>query len=319
MSSLSGSAAAWSILCIIGTIQGITEFLPISSSAHLVFSQYLLGVSAPGLSIEVFAHLGTLCAVLLVFRRDVSGLLKGFCYLVGVRRPTRGDAASLTANESYARLLILIVAGSVPAAVFGFAFSDSIAAAFESVVWPSTFLVVNGLLLLSGQWALGNRDFLPRGFRRKEIQEIAIADAILVGVAQAAAIFPGISRSGATVSAGIWRGIDRRAAASFSFLLSIPAVLGAAVFDILELSSRSLSGAVGTEADMPAGVGPTGVAIGGLPVEMLVLVAFVSFVTGALSILFFLRLLDKGKLWGFAVYCLLLGSAVLAFSKGLGF
>lgn len=335
MDIASETAATWFTLCVIGIIQGLTEFLPISSSAHLVFSQYFLGVKVPGLSIEIFAHLGTLCAVILVFRHDVLGLLKGFYRLIGIRPSTRKGLKgsmekSLTAwvaNDSYARLFVLIVIGSIPAALFGFVLSDVVATVFESIVWPAIFLIVNGLVLLSAQWVLANRRVSASGLPRKAIWQIGVADAAFVGIAQALAVFPGISRSGATVTAGIWRGIDGRAAASFSFLLSIPAVLGAAFFDMWRLLSHSLPGATGQAMSTlrltglvgVAGEGLiTGLAIGGVPIEMLGVVALASFVTGALSILYFLRSLQRGELRGFAVYCLILGSLVLGVSKGLG-
>ncbi|HHY37556.1 MAG TPA: undecaprenyl-diphosphate phosphatase [Clostridia bacterium] len=332
MDIASEAAATWFALCVIGIVQGLTEFLPISSSAHLVFSQHFLGVRVPGLSIEVFAHLGTLCAVLLVFRHDVFGLLKGFCRLIGIRpKAKKGStgkgATAWVASESYARLFVLIVIGSIPAGFFGFVFSDLVTAVFESIVWPAIFLIINGLILLSAQWALGKRRVSDPGSPRKGIWQIGVTDALIVGIAQAVAVFPGISRSGATVAAGIWRGIDRRAAASFSFLLSIPAVLGAALFDTLHLMSRSLPEATGQAVSVlrltglagAAGEGLTaGLAIGGMPMEMLGLVALASFVTGALSIIFFFRSLDRGGLRGFAVYCLILGSLVLGLSKGLG-
>lgn len=314
----------WLKLGIIGIVQGITEFLPISSSAHLVFFQRLLGVKMPGLSIEIFAHLGTLGAILLVFRDDVYGLVKGVLNLPSFLKGAHSRVGPARNPENaYSRLALLIVLGSVPAAVFGLLFSESIVRAFESVWWAAAFLIINGFILLGGQRALEKSESHVAKAKRKKgvagvhespagFDRIGFDDSLLIGLAQGFAILPGISRSGATICAGLRRGIESRVAASFSFLLSIPAIVGAVLFDILDLSKRT--GAM-TGLD---GSSLSGLYIGGIPFEMLTVVAFTSFVAGYLSIHFLLRLLDKGKLRGFAVYCFLVGALALCLIGGLG-
>lgn len=199
---------------VLGIVQGATEFLPVSSSGHLVLTQELMGLSLPGVVFEVAVHLATLLSILLVYRERVAKLLSGI-----VRRERESLA--------YAGQIVL---ATVPAAVIGLLFKDRIEAIFESPVVTGVALIVTGFLLWSTRAAL-KRD--PEGLPTFRI-------ALLMGFAQAFALVPGISRSGSTVVAALWLGVSGREAAAFSFLMAIPAISGAAVLQIPDLQGSTL-------------------------------------------------------------------------------
>ena len=198
---------------ILGLIQGITEFLPVSSSGHLVLAQRLLGLREPALTFDIALHLGTLVAVLLFFRRDIAGMVQG---ILG-RGPER---------TSYTWLLVLIILGSVPTAVVGLLFKDSFEAMFASVTAVGVSLLITAALLLAAGLA---------GRPRRGLEETRSWHALLIGLAQGLAITPGISRSGSTISTALLLGLERELAVRFSFLLSIPAILGAVALQALDL------------------------------------------------------------------------------------
>lgn len=201
---------------LLGLIQGLTEFLPVSSSGHLVLAPWWLGWEHPGLTFDALLHLGTLLAVLIYFWRDWQQMLAAAWRWLRGQRQQPGQE----------RLLLALVVGSIPAAVIGYSFEDFFAALFETPMAAAGFLLVTGLLLfLAERWRRGG---LP-------LERVRLSDALVIGLAQALAIAPGISRSGATMAAGLWRGLDRPAAARFSFLLGTPAFLGAGLFKLLDL------------------------------------------------------------------------------------
>lgn len=246
---------------LLGLLQGLTEFLPVSSSGHLVLAQIALGVDAPGLALEAAAHLGTVLSLLLYFRRDLGRLAAGFIRPGGERG-----------------YLGRVALGTVPVAVGGLLARGAIERAFGA---PS---LVGGMLLLTAlALAFGDRR-AGRALRER----VRASDAVVVGLAQAAALLPGISRSGVTVATGIGRGLAPGAAARFSFLLAIPAITGAGLFGLL--------GAVGQPS-----VGWIGLAVA----------AGCAFASGLAAIHLFLRILRVGILWPFAVYCAAAGLAVL--------
>ncbi|MGD8398871.1 MAG: undecaprenyl-diphosphatase UppP [Anaerolineae bacterium] len=252
---------------ILGIVQGATEFVPVSSSGHLVLVPWFLGWESPGLVFDTMLHMGTLLAVLAYFWRDwwrlISAWLRGL-----VRRDW---------SDPDARLAWLLLAGTVPAAVIGFLFEDFFESLFAAPAWVSFFLLVTAALLAASEWL---------GRRAREIDGLRWPDAVVIGLGQAAAIAPGISRSGATIAAGLGRGLARAAAARFSFLLATPIILGAGVFKMTDLLA----------APDPLAQAP-------------VLVA--GFVAAAISgyacIWGLLRYLQRGRLYPFAVYCTVLG------------
>jgi len=258
----------------LGFLQGATEFLPISSSGHLVLVPWWLGWGAPPLLFDVTVHMGTLVAVLMYFWRDWLALFRAG---LGALR----NRSFLQDPE--ARLLWLIVLGTLPAALAGALLESVFEQAFASPLTVSLFLLVTaGLLVWSERVYTAERT----------LRELAWRDALAVGLAQAFAIFPGISRSGSTIAMGMARGLSRPQAARFSFLLATPIILGAGAKQTLDVLSGAETLA---RADMtPLAVGF--VAAAG---------------TGFVCIWFLMRLLQRWRLYGFAAYCAALGTLSL--------
>ncbi|KPJ60445.1 MAG: hypothetical protein AMJ46_06820 [Latescibacteria bacterium DG_63] len=193
---------------LLGLLQGVTEFLPISSSGHLVILKSLLNVRYPGISFEVFVHVATLLAILYVFRARVASITRA------ILRP-RAPAAKENLN-----LLYLILLANLPSAVVGLTLRQKVEQMFER---PD---VVGIALLLTGFYVFATR------FARGTDRELRVLDALLIGVAQAAALLPGVSRSGATISTALVLGLGREKSAEFCFLVAVPAILGAAVLEM---------------------------------------------------------------------------------------
>lgn len=221
---------------LMGTIQAITEFLPVSSSGHLVLAKNFLGLQEVGITMEVVTHLATALAVMVFLRRRIVGILAAV-----VRRVRPGDEPDESASRNF-RLFVFVILGSIPAAVVGLLIRDRVEGLFEDVTTTAVMLVVTGLFVfLTGRFSRGSG---PLGRGR----------ALLVGVAQAFAIIPGLSRSGLTVGTGLASGVARKEAFEFSLLLSLPAILGAS---LLELVGGRLGGdpVVILAAAVPAFVG----------------------------------------------------------------
>lgn len=260
----------WLEILLLAVVQGLTEFLPVSSSGHLVIVDALLfGDSDPAdhsrLAVTVLLHAGTLLSVLLVYRRQVAALL-------GQDR----------------RVIGLLAVGTLPAAVVGLTISLAAPGLVESPLLAGCMLLVTAGLL----WWGGTR---PPG--QIDYREMRHWQALVIGLVQAAAVLPGLSRSGSTIVAGLGVGLKREAAATFSFLLSIPVIAGAVLLHSIQLASDP-STAV-EPAAMLAGVA-------------------VSFGVGVAALCWLLRWLNRGRLWYFAVWCLLAGVAVLAWQLELG-
>ncbi len=252
---------------ILGLVQGATEFIPVSSSGHLVLVPWLLGWDSPGLVFDTVVHWGTLVAVLAYFWRDWLALI-----LAWVRGLLRWDW-----RDPLARLAWLIILGSVPAAVIGFLLEDFFESLFSEPVWVSFFLLVTaGLLALSEQL----------GKRSRAMDDLRWHDALLIGLGQAAAIAPGISRSGATMATGLFRGLQRPDAARFSFLLATPIIFGAGLFQLLDLFT------------VPDPLSHVPVLLAGFLTAAIV---------GYLCIWGLLRYLQRGSLYPFAIYCAFVG------------
>lgn len=202
---------------ILGIVQGATEFIPVSSSGHLVLVPWLLGWNSPGLAFDTMLHWGTLLAVAGYFRRDLVDL---------VTAAIRGLAARDPFGTYEARLAWLLAVATIPAAVIGFVFESQFEALFQTPTLVSIFLLVTGLLL----WFSENI-----GRRIRDLSSINAPDALTIGLAQALAITPGISRSGSTMAVALLRGLDRPAAARFSFLMMVPIVFGAGLVQLKDL------------------------------------------------------------------------------------
>ena len=218
---------------LLGIVQGITEFLPISSDGHLAIVQhYLPDFSQPGLLFDVLLHVGTLGAMLLYFQRDVVRLLTA---------PFRGD------HEAHRdrRLLGLIVAASVPTAIIGLTLKSAVERWMENMLVVALMLILTGILLFVGER-------YRRGGRRSE-SALTVTDAVLTGIAQGLAVLPGLSRSGSTIATLLFRGVDGETAARFSFLMAMPAIAGAALLSFKD------SGAL-PAGEIPVYLAGTGVA-----------------------------------------------------------
>ncbi len=264
---------------LLGVIQGLTEFLPVSSSGHLVLFSQLMEVENPALVFEIVVHVGTLLAVLAVFWRDVLLLLRSFLTLV--RHP--GRARELVRTDSGCNLLLNMVLATVPVVILALTFKEQIERVFQSSLFVGLMLIVTGTILFVSERI---------GSKNRDLEQLSPIDAGLIGVGQAIAILPGISRSGTTIAVALARGLNRHSAARFSFLLSIPAILGAFVFSLDEL------------------IHP-GVALRGGPL-LAGLVA--SAVTGYLTIRLLLNLIKRGKLVWFSYYTWFVGTVVVVLS-----
>jgi len=255
----------------LGIVQGLTEFLPISSSGHLVFFQSLFGMKEPQLFFDVMVHLGTLLAVVIYFRRDISGILHGLTsWVTGERK-----------NKEEIKLFFLIIIASIPTGLMGFLGKDWFESLFSK---PS---IAGGMLLMTGSFL-----WLTRWVKREGrfLQRMKWVDAILIGVAQGIAIIPGISRSGATISMGLFCGLNRELAGRFSFLLSIPAILGATLLEMRKFQAVS-------------------------EISLSLIGMVVAFGVGFLSLTLLMRIIKTGNLSNFSYYCWAIGLLMLFLTK----
>jgi undecaprenyl-diphosphatase len=301
---------------ILGVVQGLTEFFPVSSSGHLVIGQALLGLEIPGILFDVLVHVGTLVSVVVVYRDRLLKLFRGALGL---------------SDESAWPYLLKIGLATLPAVVVGLTLKDFFEARFADPIFAGTMILVTGCLVWSSRWAIGIRKIGPL-----EILPLAVAaiisllagtivpflgvaalqlvlmaasrltapkerhmeptwvGALLMGIGQALAIFPGISRSGTTVLTGLWRRIDPVAAAEFSFLMSIPAILGAAVLQVPAALREPLP--VSTQA--------------------LVFGFLAAMISGIIAISLFVALLKRQNFHVFAYYCWIAAALFLLVPRG---
>ncbi len=198
---------------VLGVLQGLTEFLPVSSSGHLVITRHLLGITSEALTFDITVHVGSLLAVAVFFREEIGQMVAG---VLGLRRPG-ADAGR--------RLFWLLVIASVPVGLVGLLLRDAIEQAFSSVLVPAVMLFVTGALLLVAD----------RAGRTRQGTRPGLVHALAMGAGQALAVLPGLSRSGTTMSMGVLAGLTRQAAARFAFLMSLPAILGAGLVEAASL------------------------------------------------------------------------------------
>jgi len=239
---------------ILGFVQGLTEFLPVSSSGHLVIFQHLLGISEAPLTFDVLVHMGTLLAVFAAFWRDIVDICK----------------------NPFSKLTYLIVVASIPAAFIGYFLAPLFEKAFESLLVVGIGLIFTGFILRVSE------RIATRRINLKQSDEMTYGDAIFIGLLQALAIIPGVSRSGSTIAAALMSGLDRDFAARFSFIMSIPVILGAGVF---KLKDVFLNGVPQSEL-IPYIIGPATAAVFGFVAIKLVL-----------------KLVRQGQLSVFSFYC----------------
>ena len=261
------------LAALLGAVQGITEFLPISSKTHLVVVPALLGEEPPTLAFIVLLHLGTLIALVVYFVRDLWGIGSDVFSTGGAAPP------GPPAGGDGRRLLVLLAVASVPAAVLGLVFEETFERLLSHPREAAFALLATGAVLVAAEWLAGSFRIgrrLPRPLR----QEATMRDAVFIGLAQAVALLPGVSRSGSTLSTGLALGLRREAAARFSFLLAMPALAGANVLELPEV----VSDGIGTAE----------------------IVGFLTaLVTGYASVALLLRYLRRFTYLPFAAYCVL--------------
>ncbi|MCX6180130.1 MAG: undecaprenyl-diphosphatase UppP [Chlorobiales bacterium] len=206
---------------ILGIVQGLTEFLPISSTAHLRIVPALAGWNDPGAAFTAIAQLGTLVAVLIYFRKDISIIIQGVI---------RGIVQGKPLKSTEAKMGWMIAAGTIPIVILGILFKSQIETSLRSLYYISSALIGLGLVLFLAEWKIKNR--LTKKLPLKSIEEIGWKEALLTGLAQSVALIPGSSRSGVTITGGLFLNLNRETAARFSFLLSLPSVLAAALLEL---------------------------------------------------------------------------------------
>jgi|LSQX01.1.fsa_nt_gb undecaprenyl-diphosphatase len=266
----------WLQAAVLGVIQGLTEFLPVSSSGHLVLGASFLGLPSPGLSFSIWVHIGTAAATMVMLRKDIRWLVKGL-----LAPETKQSRSRALAVAGY------LVAGSVPAALVGLFLGDLVESAFSSTLVASVGLILTGCFLRASRGKTGLAHAGPGS--SCHLPTVTLGRSLMVGLAQALAVMPGISRSGSTMTSGIISGMSREDAARFSFLLSLPAVFGSALLDI-----RS---ALRAQAPVVTFLDLTG--------------CFISFITGLMALGFVLRTVRQGELWKFSYYCWAVGTCFL--------
>jgi undecaprenyl-diphosphatase len=248
-------------------VQGITEFLPISSSGHLVLVERLLKVRTNDIAFEVLVHLGTLVAVIIYFRRQLLKIGRALVFSASKKHKSEIDITNL-------KMAWYLILGTIPAAIFGYFALGLIEMAFSSPRWASFEFIVTGLILISTVWA------------RERGRRLNNWNTLFIGVAQAAAILPAISRSGTTITAGMFTGISKEKAAEFSFLLSIPAIAGAVIINFPKfvklLPNHEL-----------VWIYLSGTAVAGI--------------VGYFSIKLLLDIINRGKFFYFGIYCIVIG------------
>ena len=260
---------------ILGIIQGITEFLPISSSGHLIIGESYLGLNVESLkSFDVVVHVATLLAIITYFWFDFKGLINAFFKFI---------SGKLKKNDEYGKLIIFILIGTIPAVILGLFGEEMIDSNFRNIISVGKWMLIIGLLFLIGE------HFHKK---KKKDPKLNLKKAVFIGIMQALALIPGVSRSGSTIVAGLFVGIERSQAARFSFLLGIPAIAGAGLLTAIKMPENAFIN---------------------IDISVLAVGFLSSFLFGILSISFLMKYLKKHSLNIFAFYLILLGSSILYF------
>ncbi|MEF3244751.1 MAG: undecaprenyl-diphosphatase UppP [Caldisericaceae bacterium] len=259
----------------LGVVQGATEFLPISSSGHLVLLPALLRIPIPNLAFTMGLHVGTLLAVLIYFWNDLKGILKGIFSFYKKDKSEEG--------KYYLNLFILIVVATIPAGIVGFLFADKVDLLFYSPRTVSYLFFITAAFLFLASYLAKKAN--------KSIQNMTLKDAIIVGIFQVIALLPGVSRSGTTITGGIVSSVNKEESSRFSFLLSIPVIAGAALLELVKADFSIFT-----------------------PTELLVGIV-VSFISGLIALKIFFPIIKKTSFYTFAVYCVIIGLIGIIFTK----
>lgn len=264
---------------ILGVIQGLTEFLPISSSGHIVIVKKLFLVKSAGMLYEVFMHFGTFLSVIVVFRKEIADIVNSLWVGMVDLLKKRSLNSELTKNHK-SRLGIFLIIASIPAGTVGILLKSELAKFFENPLFVSIALIFTGIIL-----------YITKYFKKGGIG-VRFLDSIIIGCAQAFAILPGISRSGMTISAGIFLRINREDAVKFSFFLSLPAIFGATILETFDIFHYNLN-------------------VNDL---IQIFLAFISaFLSGYLAIKVLMKIVIAGKFFLFSYYCILIGILGIVF------
>ncbi|MET7641504.1 undecaprenyl-diphosphate phosphatase [Streptomyces sp. NPDC005438] len=272
---------SWFESFILGLVQGLTEFLPISSSAHLRLTAAFAGWKDPGAAFTAVTQIGTEAAVLIYFRKDIARIITAW---------SRSLVDSSRRGDHDAKMGWLVIVGSIPIGVLGLAFKDQIEGPFRNLQLIAATLIVLGVILgiadrLAARDTQGGRHRAARP--RKSLEELNVRDGLLFGLAQAMALVPGVSRSGATISGGLFMGYSREAAARYSFLLAIPAVLASGLFELKDIGEGHVSW------------GPT------------IFATVLAFVVAYAVIAWFMRFITTRSFMPFVIYRVVLGVVIL--------
>jgi undecaprenyl-diphosphatase len=263
---------------ILGIIQGLTEFLPVSSSGHLVIFQYLFGLNEPELFFDICVHLGTLLAVIIVFRQEIRELVRSLGHLLWLIFVEDAHFEHIFENSEF-KMLLLVFFGFFPTALLGVVFHEIGQQLFSSVLIVGLMLIITGGLLWLTRRVAGAGGGL---------ESFSIRTALIIGLVQGLAIMPGISRSGSTIALGLFLGLNRELSARYSFMLAIPAILGAGILSIHGLAADA-----------------------NVDYKIALIGAAVSSVVGYFALVVLLQLVKKAKLYLFAPYCWAAGIAAL--------
>jgi undecaprenyl-diphosphatase len=267
---------------ILGAVQGLTEFLPVSSSGHLVIFQHLFNLKEPEVLFDVGVHVGTLVAVIIFFRKEIHCIIASvFRFFIGILKKKGAFAAAPQDNDI--KLALLIIVGTLPTGILGLFFYQIVDRMFSSVVLVGLALMVTGLLLII------TVRIKKEG---KRIERFSIKDALIIGLMQGISIIPGISRSGSTIAVGLFMGLERETSARFSFLLSIPAIIGAAILEFKDISTYPSA-----------------------QITPMLIGAFTSCVVGYGALGSLVYIVKKGRLHYFAPYCFAAGIIALMIGR----
>lgn len=261
----------------LGIFQGVTEFLPISSSGHLVLLQKLFGIDEGNLFFTVMLHFGTLISIVIVYFKDIVNIISEFNkFLIEFVKNGKVEL-----NNEYRKLGVMIIIGSIPTALMGILLENVFESFYNSTIIVGLALLFTGVLLWTAERITSGK---------KSIRNMTVKDALVIGTFQGLAITPGLSRSGSTIVGGLFMGLDKKIATKFSFLLALPATFGASLLELSKTLSNNLS-----------------------DVSFLIVIVGVlaSCITGIFSIKFLIRVLERGKLYYFSYYVWFLGSIVI--------
>ncbi|MFE3253638.1 undecaprenyl-diphosphate phosphatase [Streptomyces sp. NPDC059209] len=271
---------SWFESLILGLVQGLTEFLPISSSAHLRLTAAFAGWQDPGAAFTAITQIGTEAAVLIYFRKDISRIVSAWF---------RSLTDKAMRSDHDAKMGWLVIVGSIPIGVLGLAFKDHIEGPFRDLRLIATTLIVMGIILgiadrLAARDEAGGKHRAVK--ERKSLKELGVRDGLIFGFCQALALIPGVSRSGATISGGLLMGYTREAAARYSFLLAVPAVLASGAFELRKAGEGHVSW------------GPT------------IFATIIAFVVGYAVIAWFMKFITTKSFMPFVIYRILLGIVI---------